>query len=46
MQESAFVSDPSVILQAGAVRVHMQVTEVEHDSVKNVSVLKYREPLE
>ena len=38
-------AEPSVILQAGAVRVHMQVKEVEHDLVEDVIVLKYREPL-
>ena len=35
-------ADPSVILQAGAVRVQMHVEEVEQDSVEEVSVLKYR----
>ena len=35
-------AEPSVILQAGAVSVHMQVQEVEHDSVEDVFVLKYR----
>ena len=35
-------AEPSVILQAGAVRVHMQVLEVEHDLVEDVSVLKNR----
>ena len=39
-------AEPSVILQAGAVRVHMQVLEVEHDFVEDVFMLKYRLPLE
>ena len=39
-------AEPSVILQNGAVIVHMQVLEVEHDSVEDVFVLKYRELLE
>ena len=41
---AVFGAEPSVILQAGAVRVHMQILEVEHDSVEDVSALKYREP--
>ena len=45
MQESAFLSDPSVILQAGAVRVHMQALEVEHDPVVDVFMLNNRELL-
>ena len=36
--------DPFVFVQAGAVRVHMHVREVEQDVVEEVSVLKYREP--
>ena len=39
-------ADPSVILQAGAVRVQMHVEEVEQDSVEEVSVLKSRSPQE
>ena len=35
-------ADPSVILQAGAVRVQMHVEEVEQDLVEDVRVLKYR----
>ena len=35
-------AEPSMILQAGAVRVHMQVLEVEHDLVEDVSVLNRR----
>ena len=47
MQGAALLgADPSVFVQAGAVRVHMQVLEVEHDVVEDVFVLKYREPLE
>ena len=34
-------ADPSVILQAGAVRVQMHVEEVEQDAVEEVSLLKY-----
>ena len=37
--------DPSVILQAGAVKVQMHVSEVEQDVVEEVSVLNLR-PLE
>ena len=37
-------AEPSVILQAGAVRVHMHNLEVEHDSVEDVLVLKYSPP--
>ena len=36
-------ADPSVILQARAVRVQMHVSSVEQDSVEEVSVLKDRE---
>ena len=36
-------AEPSVILQAGAVRVQMQALEVEHDSVEDVFVLNRRE---
>ena len=39
-------AEPSVILQAGVVRVHMQVLEIEHDVVEDVFLLKYREPPE
>ena len=35
-------ADPSVILQAGAVRVQMHVSEVEQDVVEEVRVLKYK----
>ena len=35
-------ADPSVILQAGAVRVQMHVKEVEQDAVEEVSVLNFR----
>ena len=34
--------DPSVILQAGAVRAHMQDLSSEHGTVEDVSVLKNR----
>ena len=45
MQGAALLgADPSVFVQAGAVRVHMHVREVEQDPVEEVSVLKYREP--
>jgi hypothetical protein len=33
-----------VFVQAGAVRVHMHVREVEQDFVEEVYVLKYRGP--
>ena len=47
MQGAALLgADPSVFVQAGAVRVHMHVREVEQDSVEEVSVLKIREPEE
>ena len=36
-------ADPSVFVQAGAVRVHMHVREVEQDVVEAVYTLKYRE---
>ena len=39
-------ADPSVILQAGAVRVQMHVEKVEQDDLEEVSLLKYREPIE
>ena len=46
MQGAALLgADPSVFVQAGAVRVHMQVSEVEHDVVEDVPVLNHREPL-
>ena len=45
MQRAALLgADPSVFVQAGAVRVHMHVREAEQDVVEEVSVLKYREP--
>ena len=44
MQGAALLgADPSVFVQAGAVRVHMHVREVEQDVVEEVLVLKYRE---
>ena len=47
MQGAALLgADPSVFVQAGAVRVHMHVSEVEQDVVEEVSVLKCREPQE
>ena len=43
MQGAALLgADPSVFVQAGAVRVHMHVRVVEQDVVEEVSVLKYR----
>ena len=43
MQGAALLgADPSVFVQAGAVRVHMHVREVEQDVVEEVSVLKTR----
>ena len=43
MQGAALLgADPSVFVQAGAVRVHMHVLEVEQDHLKEVPVLKYR----
>ena len=47
MQGAALLgADPSVFVQAGAVRVHMHVSSVEQDVVEEVSVLKYRSPQE
>ena len=47
MQGAALLgADPSVFVQAGAVRVHMHVRVVEQDVVEEVLVLKYREPEE
>ena len=47
MQGAALLgADPSVFVQAGAVRVHMHVLEVEQDVVEEVSGLKIREPEE
>ena len=47
MQGAALLgADPSVFVQAGAVRVHMHVISVEQDVVEEVSVLKYRVPEE
>ena len=47
MQGAALLgADPSVFVQAGAVRVHMHVEEVEQDLVEEVLVLKYRPPEE
>ena len=44
MQGAALLgADPSVFVQAGAVRVHMHVRVVVQDAVEEVSVLKYRE---
>ena len=46
MQGAALLgADPSVFVQAGAVRVHMHVSSVEQDVVEEVYVLKYREGL-
>ena len=48
MQGAALLgADPSVFVQAGAVRVHMHVRPpMPQDAVEEVSVLKYREPEE
>ena len=47
MQGAALLgADPSVFVQAGAVRVHMHVRVVEQDLVEEVYVLKYRSPQE
>ena len=48
MQGAAlFGADPSVFVQAGAVRVHIHVVEwAPQDVVEEVSVLKYRLPEE
>ena len=47
MQGAALLrADPSVFVQAGAVRVHMHVSDVEQDVVEEVSVLKYSSPQE
>ena len=47
MQGAALLgADPSVFVQAGAVRVHMHVKSVEQDVVEEVLVLKNREPEE
>ena len=44
MQGAALLgADPSVFVQAGAVRVHMHVREVEQDVVEEVSVLNHGE---
>ena len=44
MQGAALLgADPSVFVQAGAVRVHMHVVEVEQDVVEEVFVLNHRE---
>ena len=46
MQGAALLgADPSVFVQAGAVRVHMHVFK-KQDLVEEVSVLKYRVPEE
>ena len=45
MQGAALLgADPSVFVQAGAVRVHMHVLEVKQDVVEEVLVLKYSFP--
>ena len=45
MQGAALLgADPSVFVQAGAVRVHMHVRVVEQDVVEEVSVLNLRSP--
>ena len=47
MQGAALLgADPSVFVQAGAVRVHMHVYLVEQDLVEEVLLSKYREPQE
>jgi hypothetical protein len=47
MQGAALLgADPSVFVQAGAVRVHMHVRVVEQDVVEEVLVLNHREPEE
>ena len=47
MQGAALLgADPSVFVQAGAVRVHMHVRVVEQDVVEEVSVLNNREPVQ
>jgi hypothetical protein len=47
MQGAALLgADPSVFVQAGAVRVHMHVSQVEQDVVEEVSVLNHRSPEE
>ena len=47
MQGAALLgADPSVFVQAGAVRVHMHVRVVVQDAVEEVLVLKTREPEE
>ena len=47
MQGAALLgADPSVFVQAGAVRVHMHVEEVEQDVVEEVLVLNRRPPPE
>ena len=45
MQGALLEADPSVFVQAGAVRVHMQTLEVEHDPVVDVFMLNNRELL-
>ena len=46
MQGAALLgADPSVFVQAGAVRVHMHVLEVEQDVVEEVFVLNHREEI-
>ena len=47
MQGAALLgAEPSVFVQAGAVRVHMHVREVEQDVVEEVLVLNHRSPEE
>ena len=47
MQGAALLgADPSVFVQAGAVRVHMHVYQVEQDVVEEVFVLNHRSPEE
>ena len=47
MQGAALLgADPSVFVQAGAVRVHMHVRVVVQDVVEEVYVLKYSSPEE
>ena len=45
MQGAALLgADPSVFVQAGAVRVHMHVAQGSQDAVEEVSVLNFRLP--
>ena len=44
LSSALFGADPSVILQAGAVRVQMHVRKVEQDLVEEVIVLNHSKP--